>query len=217
VELWNRECAPSQTHPGSVRFKKAPLDAFFEQRTSHYTFDDKPVSERALHSLLWSAAGEVNATHPRSGPLIAQRTLASAGAMHLLKVFVAPRRQVGRYAPGVYRGARQVALTRPFRSRRFIAADPVVGAMRYRDRSLQYLFMEAGADAQRGVERPCARHRTGHPGRLLRTRVRGTLRPGRAARGARSDSPNLRRNMNIGPPESLTRPAGFKPPHTQKS
>lgn len=166
--LWNDENAPSALPRHSVRVTNAPLDPFFADRTSLYTYDDKPVSEKALHRLLWSAAGVVNATHPRSGTLIPQRTLASAGAMHLLQIYVALRRTVGRYTPGVYRvtypGERLVALTcinecldtlpltntKPWQLTYatgviFVAADPVVGAMRYRNRSLQYLFMEAGA------------------------------------------------------------------------
>lgn len=165
---WNLENVPKALPTGTVRVASAPLDGFFEDRASLYTFNDKPVSESALHKLLWSAAGVVHATHPRSGPVIAHRTLASAGGMHLLKVFVALRRQVGRYAPGVYRveypGERLLALTcvnedvstlplahtKPWQLESaagviFIAADPSIAAARYRNRSMQYLFMEAGA------------------------------------------------------------------------
>lgn len=165
---WNPENAPRVLPKDTVRVASAPLDGFFEDRASLYTFNDKPVPESALHKLLWSAAGVVHAVHPRSGPVIAHRTLASAGGMHLLKVFVALKRQVGRYAPGVYRveypGERLVALTRvnddiaalPLAHTKpwqleyatgviFIAADPSIAAARYRNRSMQYLFMEAGA------------------------------------------------------------------------
>ncbi|SEK92666.1 ribosomal protein S12 methylthiotransferase accessory factor [Roseateles sp. YR242] len=165
---WNEEAAPAALPKNAARVSGAPLDAFFKERSSVYTFNDKPVTEKALLRLLWSAAGVVHATHPRSGQLIPHRTLASAGGMYLLKVYVALRRQVGRYSPGVYRveypGERLVALTlvnddvsalplastKPWKLTHatgviFIAADPSIAALRYRNRSLQYLFMEAGA------------------------------------------------------------------------
>lgn len=166
--LWNLEGAPAAVPAHSVKVPGAPLGALFEQRVTQYTFDDKTLSPQVLHQLLWSAAGVVSLRHPRAGSVMPQRTLASAGGMHLLKFFVALRRQVGPYAPGVYRveypAARQVALTpvggdvhtlplvfsKPWQvgfatGALIVAADPAVGAMRYRNRSLQYLFMEAGA------------------------------------------------------------------------
>jgi ribosomal protein S12 methylthiotransferase accessory factor len=166
--LWNRDGAPRGLPKASARVAAAPLDEFFERRATQYTFDDKSISATVLHQLLWSAAGVVSLRHPRASNTMPQRTIASAGGMHLLKLYVALRRSVGRYAPGVYRvdcpGARLVALERvsddvallplvfskPWQltyatGALFVAADPVVGAMRYRNRSLQYLFMEAGA------------------------------------------------------------------------
>lgn len=165
---WNPEGAPTAQPPSTVRVPAAPLSMLFEQRTSVYTFNDKPISEKALLQLLWSAAGIVHDMHPRSGSLIPHRTLGSAGGMHLLKIYVALRRQVGRYAPAVYRveypGEQRIALTQvnddvealplaivePWKlsyatGMIFVAADPAVGAVRYRNRAFQYLFMEAGA------------------------------------------------------------------------
>lgn len=166
--LWNREGATRGLPKASVRVPSAPLDDFFARRATQYTFDDKSITAAVLHQLLWSAAGVVSLRHPRAGNTMPQRTMASAGGMHLLKLYVVLNRPVGRYAPGVYRidcpGARLVALeqvnddvallplafSKPWQltyatGALFVAADPVVGAMRYRNRSLQYLFMEAGA------------------------------------------------------------------------
>lgn len=166
--LWNNEKARKALPENSVRVSAAPLNAFFESRSTHYTFDDRSISAKTLHQLLWSAAGVVSRRHPRTGHGMPQRTLASAGGMHLLKLYVALRRPVGAYLPGVYRvdypAARTVALHRvsndiqnlPLTNSKpwhltfatgalFVVADPAIAAMRYRSRSTQYLFMEAGA------------------------------------------------------------------------
>lgn len=146
----------------------APLQGVFERRVTTCSFGDKPLAEESLHRLVWSIAGVVQTSHPRKGLVAPQRTLASAGGLHLLEVYVALRRPVGSYVPGVYRvhyprertvllsqvhdGAHDLplAFVKPWEltfaaGAVFIAADPVVAAMRYRSRSLQYLFMEAGA------------------------------------------------------------------------
>lgn len=166
--LWNTEQAPQALPSGTAKVATAPLASVFEQRVTQYTFDDKPLSASVLHQLLWSIAGVVRVRHPRIDTVMPQRTLASAGGMHLLTIYVALRRGVGSYRPGVYRvdypGERRVALvlvnedltalplafSKPWQLHYatgavFIAADPTVGALRYRNRSLQYLFMEAGA------------------------------------------------------------------------
>ncbi|MES2889835.1 MAG: YcaO-like family protein [Pseudomonadota bacterium] len=166
--LWNTEGATQTLPEGTVPVPGAPLDAFFEKRVTQYTFDDQSISADTLHAWLWSVAGVVKAQHPRGGAQMPQRTLGSAGGMHLLSVFVALRRPVGAYRPGVYQvvypGERLIALrlvntdidrlplafSKPWQltfatGAIFLAADPAVGAMRYRNRSLQYLFMEAGA------------------------------------------------------------------------
>lgn len=171
--LWNKEGEPAQAPANAVEVGSVPLDAFFRDRTSCYTYDDKPISADELHALLWSLAGVVQCNHPRVGQVTPQRTIASAGGMHLVVVHVALQRQVGPYEPGVYRvhfpGERRLALSkvsddhglvprafgRPWdltyaTGAIFLTADPVVGAMRYRSRSLQYLFMEAGAALQNG-------------------------------------------------------------------
>lgn len=152
------------------KIPSAPLEPFFQSRESCYTFDDqKPPSAPAVHKLLWSIAGVVQATHPRFiRHQVPQRTLASAGAMHLLEVYVALQRAVGDIAPGIYRveypaeksirlrpvnqlhGLLPRAFSKPWQIKYatgalFVVADPAVAALRYRNRSLQYLFMEAGA------------------------------------------------------------------------
>ncbi len=166
--LWNCEQAPQVLPVGTATVPSAPLAGLFEQRVTQYTFDDRPLGASVLHQLLWSIAGVVSVRHPRIDTVMPQRTLASAGGMHLLTVYVALRRTVGPHGPGVYRvdypGERRIALTlvntdltalplafsKPWQLHYatgavFIAADPTVGALRYRSRSLQYLFMEAGA------------------------------------------------------------------------
>ncbi len=158
----------------TVRVPQAPLDALLSARFTHYTFDDVGLPTTQLHQLLWSLAGVVSTKHPRAGFSAPQRTLGSAGGMHLLTVYVALRRAVGRWSPGVYRvhypQARTFALTKlpsdidelPLAFGKpwhltfatgaiFIAADPSIGATRYRNRSLQYLFMEAGAALHNGA------------------------------------------------------------------
>jgi ribosomal protein S12 methylthiotransferase accessory factor len=172
--LWNADAAPATRPAGTVRVPDAPLAPWFAARVTQYTFDDRAPSAQSLHQLLWSLAGVVQTRHPRIGLVTPQRTLASAGGMHLLQVYVALRRPVGRWAPGVYRvdypeqkaiSLRRVgggidllplAFGKPWEltfatGAVFLAADPVVAAMRYRSRSLQYLFMEAGAALHNGA------------------------------------------------------------------
>jgi len=172
--LWNEQDAPKALPPGTVRVRQVPLETYFDTRVTSYTFDDKAVSATHLHSLLWSLAGVVRSKHPRVGYVTPQRTLASAGGMHLVEVYVALQRQVGSYKPGVYRvhypteralslelisdehHLIALAFGKPWEltyatGAVFLAADPVVAAMRYRSRSLQYLFMEAGAALHNGA------------------------------------------------------------------
>lgn len=171
--LWNTEQAPSALPEAAVTVESAPLDRFLSSRVTSNTFDDRTVSASALHQLLWSLAGVVHIKHPRTGYL-PHRALASAGGMHLLEIYLALQRQVDGYAPGVYRlhypqermiylqkiGETAAQLPRAFlkpweltyaTGAIFIAADPAIGAMRYRSRSLQYLFMEAGAALHNGA------------------------------------------------------------------
>lgn len=150
----------------------SPLDEFFNERQSCYTFDAVSPSQPDFLKFLWSLAGIVNNEHPRlSGRRIAHRTIASAGAMHLLEVYVVAQRSVGDIPPGVYRveyprekavclrlvNEKQWLLPRAFgkpwqlkyaTGAVFLAARTEIGALRYRNRSLQYLFMEAGAALQ---------------------------------------------------------------------
>ncbi len=166
--LWNKEGAAGELPPGSRRVTAMPLRDFFTDRVSTYTFAEKDISERALLGLLWSVAGVVSVKHERVGYVTPKRTIASAGGMQLVQVFVALQKKVGTYKPGVYRvsypdervvalellGDGQRLMPRAFSKpweltyatgAVFLAADPRVAAMRYRNRSLQYLFMEAGA------------------------------------------------------------------------
>jgi ribosomal protein S12 methylthiotransferase accessory factor len=148
-----------------------PLSTFFAQRVSASEFGGPPVTEEALLQFLWSIAGVVSSTHERLGNAIPRRTIASAGAMHLLQVVVVLLQPVGGYTPGAYRvvypAAAAVALRwiAPEHGRLpgafvdpsplagatgavFVSADVKVAAMRYRNRAVQYLFMEAGAALQ---------------------------------------------------------------------
>jgi len=166
--LWNKEGAARALPSGTRKVTAMPLREFFTERVSTYTFAEKSVPERALLGLLWSVAGVVNVRHERVGYVTPKRTIASAGGMQLVQVFVALQRGVGSYKPGVYRvsyphegaialellGEEQQLMPRAFSKpweltyatgAVFLAADPQVAAMRYRNRSLQYLFMEAGA------------------------------------------------------------------------
>lgn len=172
--LWNEEQSEETLPESAARVESTPLDPFFSARTTSYTFDDKPVSISALHQLLWSLAGVVRVKHPRIGYAMPQRTIASAGGMHLVEVYVALQRQVGDYLPGVYQvqypdertvllhpvgnTPPQLALAfgKPWEltyatGAVFLAADPAIAATRYRNRSLQYLFMEAGAALHNGA------------------------------------------------------------------
>ncbi len=166
--LWNKEGVAAGLPPGTRKVTAQPLRDFFAERVSTYTFDEKDISERALLGLLWSVAGVVNVKHERVGYVTPKRTIASAGGMQLVQVFVALQKNVGAYKPGVYRvsypdegavalellGDGQQLMPRAFSKpweltyatgAVFLAADTRVAAMRYRNRSLQYLFMEAGA------------------------------------------------------------------------
>jgi ribosomal protein S12 methylthiotransferase accessory factor len=172
--LWNKKNAPRSAPKGTAKIYRAPLEALFAARVTSYTFDDKTIAVAALHQLLWSLAGVVRVKHPRVGHVTPQRTIASAGGMHLLEVFVVLLRKVGGYVPGVYRvqypdqralrlqhvssDHNQIGLAfgKPWEltyatGAVFVVADPVVAAMRYRSRSLQYLFMEAGAALHNGA------------------------------------------------------------------
>lgn len=152
-----------------------PLSEFFDQRISAATFDEVGIAESQLATLLWSLCGVVTENHARLGAHVAKRTIASAGAMHLLQVYLLLRRSIGPHAEGVYRvtypAPRQVALERigplaqPHLCRAFqqpwhvesadgvvaLMADAGAAAARYRNRAIQYLFMEAGAALHNGA------------------------------------------------------------------
>lgn len=166
--LWNASGAPAKRPAGTREVPLAPLSPLFAGRVSTYTFGDAPVPEEALLQFAWSIAGVVSTRHERVGYVAPRRTLASAGGMHLLRVHLVLRRPVGRHAPGVYRvlypaekavalepvapeaGLLPRAFGKPWELQGatgavFLAADGEAAALRYRNRALQYLFMEAGA------------------------------------------------------------------------
>ena len=170
-----RRFSPDRNDHGTALEKvdTTPLDELFESRVSAHTFSGGPVAFEALKSMLWSMCGVVSTHHERLGPSIARRTVASAGAMHLLKLFVVLREPVGPLKPGVYRAhfpSRKTihfeaisddaallprAFIKPWfltfaAGAVFLAGDATVGAVRYRNRALQYLFCEAGAALHNG-------------------------------------------------------------------
>jgi ribosomal protein S12 methylthiotransferase accessory factor len=154
----------------TINLPKTGLGELFAKRLSTRTFNDRSISTTQLHELLWATAGVVDTQHPRD-PAIPRRTLGSGGAMHLLRVYVVLKRTVGNYAAGAYRvhypRAQSVSLEpittahdllwRAFITPAdlsfatgaiFLIAQPHIGAIRYRTRAMQYLWMEAGAALQ---------------------------------------------------------------------
>lgn len=171
--LWNDEAAPSELPAATVPVGPVPLDEAFEARLSTYTFDETELGADTLHALAWSLAGVVRTEHERVGWVTPRRTIASAGGMQLIRIYLALQQAVGPYTPGVYRvtypSERTVSLARvgdeagrlprafgkPWEvafatGAVFLAADPALAALRYRNRALQYLFMEAGAILHNG-------------------------------------------------------------------
>ncbi|MEY3202407.1 MAG: hypothetical protein RIR70_1957, partial [Pseudomonadota bacterium] len=136
-----------------------------------YTFSPQPISPETLATFLFGAGGIVAAQHERAGPEVPRRTLPSAGGMHLLEWRLVLQRQVGEHAPGLYAlafpDAHQVAFERLQDDIRalprcfhkpwqlgastgvlFALADAHIASLRYRNRAVQYLFLEAGAAFQ---------------------------------------------------------------------
>ncbi|WP_423199815.1 MULTISPECIES: YcaO-like family protein [unclassified Cupriavidus] len=150
----------------------APWMRALNARISSYTFDERrPVTVRQLSAWLWSLCGIVELTHPRIGAQVPRRTVASAGALYTIEAWLVLQHQVGRYAPGLYRvrypGPRRVALDKlgdrhdllprmfaqPWQTRYatgalILTGDVPLAATKYRNRSVQYLFSEAGAAFQ---------------------------------------------------------------------
>lgn len=147
------------------------LDGSFSRRLSAITFDDRSIPTAALHAWLWTAAGVVAETHPHAGKGPLHRTVGSAGGMYLVEFFVVLIRPVGDYECGVYvvryPGQKQLLLEpvsrdissfhrcffKPWQltfatGAVFAAGDVTTGALRYRNRALQYLLLEAGASLQ---------------------------------------------------------------------
>ena len=148
-----------------------PLDALIEQRRSIRTYDDTELDETSLRAYLWLLGGVVqaqNAQRAASGP---RRTIPSGGAVHALRPMLVLQKQVGAWTPGVYEvryaAERRVelvllhgdvawlprALLHPWyvgfaSGMVFLVGDPRLGAIKYRARALQYMFIEAGAALQ---------------------------------------------------------------------
>lgn len=177
---FRRASSKSDTHervPGAItrHIRQHTLSPQFESRESSYLFGGKPAKQGDLDKVLWSMAGIVCDTRMRGAALMPRRTIASAGAMHLVEIYVALRYRTGNgkhdLAPGVYRvrypGAYQVSyekvsddisllprsVAKPWSLESaagmiFLLADARLAALRYRNRSVQYLYTEAGMALQ---------------------------------------------------------------------
>lgn len=145
-----------------------PIDEVLKQRISTYTFSEKSISVDQLYPLLWALGGIVQNIHPRTGGFAPHRTVGSGGGMYLVRWFLVLARSVGGYSPGVYLvdypGERRIQLIRinddislfhrcflhPWHQTYatgavFGISDLQIGALRYRNRALQYQYLEAGA------------------------------------------------------------------------
>lgn len=164
--------APDSSKPApSHTVHKSPLDSLVDERVSLRTFSEKPVTETQLHSLLWSIAGVVQNHHPRLERASPRRTTGSGGGMYLVRWMLVLQKAVGSYKAGVYEIAypseRQIqlvhrsdntllfhrAFARPWQQTFatgavFAVAAGEIAALRYRNRALQYLMLEAGAGLQ---------------------------------------------------------------------
>lgn len=166
------ELAAPAALPAEGRVDATPLDALLAQRRSLRTFDDAgALDEAALRRYLWLLAGIVQAPDEQRASSGPRRTIPSGGAVHALRPMLVLRRAVGPWQPGVYAvrypAARHVelepvhgdagwlprAVSHPWYLSHaagmvFLVADPRLGAIKYRGRALQYLFIEAGAALQ---------------------------------------------------------------------
>lgn len=148
---------------------RTPLDSFVNSRRSVRTYGEHAPDEASLRAYLWLLGGVVQASNERAaGP---RRTIPSGGAVHSLRPMVVLRRQVGDWPPGVYDvlypAERRVDLRRRSDDAQwlpravlhprylghatgmvFLVGDPRLGAIKYRARALQYMFIEAGAALQ---------------------------------------------------------------------
>ncbi len=151
---------------------EAPWMTTLTRRMSRYVFAEAGMPPGSLAALLWALCGIAHTPHERLGAGVARRTIASAGALHLVQPYVALRRPVDGHMAGVYRvhypGPSQVALERisdatllvrafvqPWHVQTatgvvFLAGDVAVAATRYRNRAVQYLYTEAGAALHNG-------------------------------------------------------------------
>lgn len=167
---FTRSRQPIEAHWTSA--SDTPLSSLLQSRSSSYTFDENtPVTTQQLSSLLWSTAGVVSEVHPRLGTLLPLRATGSGGGMYLVRWFVLLLRPVDGRSPGVYEVSfpavkkvawRQVsadvtsvlrAYLKPWQlihaTGAIVAAGDVrTAALRYRNRALQYLLIEAGASFQ---------------------------------------------------------------------
>ena len=105
--------------PSATNIAATPLEALLRERSTARTFDDKPLSERTLHALLWAAGGIVSERHPRPSNPLPQRVVPSAGAMYLVRWMLVLQQPVGDHAPGVYAKVSALPLGSRLESRRY--------------------------------------------------------------------------------------------------
>lgn len=154
--------------------ENGPLTSLFHDRVSTYGFHSQRLpSANALHTLLWSLAGVVADSHPRSDKT-RHHTLASAGGLYLITVYVVLPRGLSPHDAGVYRitypkadciSLEPVSALHEQLPRAYARPDLLHGAVaaiiisgdiksasrRYRNRATQYLCMETGAALQNGA------------------------------------------------------------------
>ncbi|MCA3176092.1 MAG: YcaO-like family protein [Burkholderiales bacterium] len=151
-----------------------PLHTSFLKRTSTYQFGEAELKHQDLVLLLWSLMGVVAQPHERLGEGYRRHTLASAGGLHLLQIYVVLQKPVGSYTCGTYRLHYPKPLTialelidessswlprafiKPWECLEatgaiFIIGDVKTAARKYRNRALQYQYMEAGAAIHNGA------------------------------------------------------------------
>lgn len=181
ANISNRFLAREAPDPGLESYKvDAPLRDFFEDRiSSHIYHPGRKVSLESINTLLWSLHGIVRANHEHLHDGFPRRTIASAGALHLLEIYVVLRHEM--QGPGgrslkagayrvIYPDAHRIdyelishdirlfprVLAKPWYLTSacgavFLAANERLAGLKYRNRSVQYLYMEAGAALQNGA------------------------------------------------------------------
>lgn len=171
--------APS-TEPHAYAIAQTSFCRPFLNRSSTVTFGDDTVSLELINTMLWTMAGITGERRWSDGTTLPRRTISSAGAMHLLQVYVAIQAPLTPLTatdgqpdllPGIYRVQYPAVSTVTFQKVSddltllpravakpwylsgatgmiFLAADARLAGLRYRNRSVQYLFTEAGMALQ---------------------------------------------------------------------